>query len=156
MALTKTPLLAETVRKLVSRGASANAHRILSKLHAADVGQVLADLPEAYRLKTFQVVFRRDLALAAAALGELGVERAGTLLVRLEPEAVSQLLQELDPDDAAGFLSELPEELREQVLRGMRTREGLGCRGPAPISGGDRRAHHEPEGVLDRRGHHHR
>ena len=57
MILTKTPLLAETVRKLVSRGAAANAHRILSKLHPADVAQVLADLPEGYRLKTFRVVF---------------------------------------------------------------------------------------------------
>ena len=69
MVLTKTPLLAETVRKLVSRGAFANAHRILEKLHPADVAQVLADLPEAYRLKTFRVVFQRDLNLAAAALG---------------------------------------------------------------------------------------
>ena len=123
MPLTKTPLLAETVRKLVSRGAAASAHRILSKLHSADVAQVLADLPEAYRLKTFRVVYQRDLALAAAAVGEMGVERAGSLLERLEPGAISSLLQELDPDDAAGFLSALPEELREQVLRGMRARE---------------------------------
>jgi magnesium transporter len=123
MALTKTPLLAETVRKLVSRGASANAHRILEKLHPADVAQVLADLPEAYRLKTFRVVFRRDLNLAAAALSELGVERSATLVPRLEPAEISQLLQELDPDDAAEFLSELPEELREEVLGGMRSRE---------------------------------
>ena len=123
MVLTKTPLLAETVRKLVSRGAFANAHRILEKLHPADVAQVLADLPEAYRLKTFRVVFQRDLNLAAAALGEFGVERAADLMPRLEPAEISQLLQELDPDDAAEFLSELPEELRERVLRGMRTRE---------------------------------
>lgn len=123
MVLTKTPLLAETVRKLVSRGASANAHRILSRLHPADVAQVLADLPETYRLTTFRVVFQRDLALAAEALGELGTERAATLVPRLQPAEISQLLQELDPDDAAGFLSELPEELRERVLRGMRSRE---------------------------------
>ena len=122
MVLTKTPLLAETVRK-VSRGAFANAHRILEKLHPTDVAQVLADLPDAYRLKTFRVVFQRDLNLAAAALGELGVERAARLVPRLDPAEISQLLQELDPDDAAEFLSELPEELREQVLRGMRTRE---------------------------------
>ena len=122
MVLTKTPLLAETVRKLVSREAFANAHRILAKLHPADVAQVLADLPEAYRLKTFRVVFQRDLTLAASALGELGVERAAHLVPRLEPTEISQLLQELDPDDAAEFLSELPEELREQVLRGMRSR----------------------------------
>ena len=123
MPLTKTPLLAETVRKLVSRGAVANAHRILAKLHPADVAQVLADLPEGYRLKTFRVVFQRDLPLAAAALGELGSDQAAILVARLEPSEISQLLQELDPDDAAGFLSELPEDLREQVLRGMRARE---------------------------------
>ncbi len=123
MHLVKTPLLAETVRKLVTRGAFANAHRILAKLHPADVGQVLADLPEAYRLKTFRVVFQRDLGLAASALGELDAERAAGLAARLEPAEVSQLLQEFDPDDAAQFLSGLPEELQERVLRGMRTRE---------------------------------
>ncbi len=123
MILTKTPLLAETVRKLVSRGAAANAYRILSKLHPADVAQVLADLPEGYRLKTFRVVFQRDTALAAEALGELGAERGATLVAGLEPGHISQLLQELDPDDAAQFLSELPEERREEVLAGMRARE---------------------------------
>jgi len=123
MALTKTPLLAETVRKLVSRGAYANAHRLLSKLHPADVAQVLADLPEAYRLKTFRAVFQRDTALAAEALGEFGAERGAGLVAGLETGYISQLLQELDPDDAAEFLSALPEERRERVLAGMRTRE---------------------------------
>lgn len=123
MPLTKTPLLAETVWRLVSRGAFANAHRILSKLHSADVGQVLADLPEAYRLKTFRVLFQRDLSLAAGALGEMGLDRGGELLGLLQPPEISQVLQELDPDDAAGFLAALPEELREEVLGGMRTRE---------------------------------
>ncbi len=123
MPLTKTPLLAETVWKLVSRGAFANAHRILAKLHPADVAQVLVDLPEAYRLKTFRVLFQRDLPLAASALGEMGLDRGGALLIRFDPPEVSQVLQELDPDDAAHFLTALPEEQREEVLLGMRTRE---------------------------------
>ncbi len=120
MALTKTPLLAETVRKLVSRGAEANAQRVLAKLHPADVAQVLSDLPEGYRLKTFRLTFVGDPGLAAQAVGELGAEQAGSLLEQLDPREISQLLQEMDPDDAASFLSELPEDLRDEVIAGMR------------------------------------
>ncbi len=120
MALTKTPLLAETVRKLVSRGADVNAQRILSKLHPADVAQVLGDLPESYRLKTFRITFGGDPGFAAHAIGELGAEQAAHLLGQLDPPEISQLFQEMDPDDAASFLAELPEELRDEVIAGMR------------------------------------
>jgi len=37
MPLTKTPLLAETVRKLVARGAYVNAYKILNRLHPSDI-----------------------------------------------------------------------------------------------------------------------
>ncbi len=120
MALTKTPLLAETVRKLVSRGADVNAQRILGKLHPADVAQVLNDLPEPYRLKTFRITLADDSGFAAQAIGELGLEQAALLVGQLDPREVSGLFQEMDPDDAASLLSELPEALRDEVIAGMR------------------------------------
>jgi magnesium transporter len=122
MPLTRTPLLSETVRKLVARGAYVNAYNILSRLHPADVAGILADLPEQLRREAFKTLHKRNLTLAGQALSELGPERGASLLSDLSPAEVSGLLQELDPDDAAPFLSRLPLDLQEAILGSMRAK----------------------------------
>jgi magnesium transporter len=122
MPLTRTPLLSETVRKLVARGAYVNAYNILGRLHPADVAGILADLPEQLRREAFKTLHKRNLTLAGQALSELGPERGAFLLSDLSPAEVSGLLQELDPDDAAPFLSRLPLDLQEAILGSMRAK----------------------------------
>ena len=123
MPLTKTPLLAETVRKLVGRGATPNAYNILSKLHPSDIAELLGELHENSRKSTFELLVQRNLALASEALSELGVERGAELLLDMSPEEISKLLQELDPDDAAEFVGYLPAELQEDILGAMRQKD---------------------------------
>ena len=120
MPLTKTPLLAETVRKLVRRGATPNAYNILSKLHPSDIAELLGELHENFRKPTFELLVQRDLSLASEALSELGVDRGVELLLDMSSEEISKLLQELDPDDAAEFVGHLPTELQEEILGAMR------------------------------------
>jgi len=133
MPLTRTPLLSETVRKLVARGAYVNAYNILNRLHPADIAGILADLPEHLRREAFKTLHKRNLTLAGAALSELGPERGASILSEMSPLEVSELLQGRDADEGS--------------LRG---------RGPSPVSRGDRRANHEPEGLLAERGDHYR
>ena len=45
MPLTKTPHLAETVRKLLARGAGPNAFNIIHRLHPVDIAELLSELP---------------------------------------------------------------------------------------------------------------
>jgi magnesium transporter len=123
MPLTRTPLLSETVRKLLARGASVNAFNILNRLHPVDVAGILSEIPEQLRREAFRTLQKRNLTLASAALSELGPERGASILSEMSPQEVSELLQELDPDDAAPFLARLPLEVQEVILGAMRTKE---------------------------------
>lgn len=123
MPLTKPPLLADTVRKLIARGALVNAFNILNRLHPSDIAEILGELPETLRRPTFEVLHQRNLALASEALSELGPTRGAVILASLSPQQISKVLQELDPDDAADFVSKLPPELQEEILGSMRKRE---------------------------------
>jgi magnesium transporter len=123
MPLTRSPLLAETVRKLVARGAFVNAYNILSRLHPSDISGILGELSEHLRRDTFRIVFQRNLSLASAALSELGPGRGAAILSDMSSQEISELLQELDPDDAADFVARLPEDLQEEILGAMRKKE---------------------------------
>lgn len=123
MPLTRTPLLAETVRKLVGRGAYVNAYKILNRLHPSDIAAILGDLSEQLCRDTFKTLHRRDLTLASEALSELGPERSAVILSEMSSQEISTILQELDPDDAADFVADLPDALQEEILGAMREKE---------------------------------
>ncbi|HXV63509.1 MAG TPA: magnesium transporter [Vicinamibacteria bacterium] len=123
MLSTRTPLLAETVRKLVARGAHVNAFNILSRLHPSDIASILGELSEHLRRDAFQTLHKRDIRLASAAISELGPERGASLLSEMTSQEISVILQELDPDDAAVFVPRLPPELQEEILGAMRKKE---------------------------------
>jgi magnesium transporter len=123
MPVTRTPLLAETVRKLVARGAYVNAFNILNRLHPSDIAGLLSELPEPVRRDAFKTVYKRNLSLASESISELGPERSAAILSDLSPQEISAVLQELDPDDAAAFVSDLPEDLQEVILGAMRSKE---------------------------------
>ncbi len=123
MPLTRTPLLAETVRKLVARGAYVNAYNILSRLHPSDIAGILGELSEHLRRDTFKIVLQRNISLASEALSELGPGRGTAILADMSSQEISELLQELDPDDAADFVARLPEGLQEEILGAMRKKE---------------------------------
>ena len=123
MPLTRTPQLAETVRKLAARGAFVNAYKILNRLHPSDIADILGDLSEHLRRDTFKALYKRDLELASEALSELGPTRGASILADMSAHEISLVLQELDPDDAADFVADLPEELQEQILGAMREKE---------------------------------
>ena len=123
MPLTRTPLLAETVRKLAARGAYVNAYKILNRLHPSDIADILGDLSEHLRSETFKTLYQRDLTLASEALSELGHERGAVLLADMSASEISALFQELDPDDAADFMADLPEAMQEEILGAMRSKE---------------------------------
>ncbi len=122
MSLTKTPHLAETLRKLLARGAGPNALNILNRLHPSDIAQLFGELPN-YRKVAFELLVQHNLILAGEALSELGPPRGGDLLAGMSAQEVSRVLQELDPDDAAEFIGELPPDLQEEILGAMRKKD---------------------------------
>ncbi len=123
MSTVKAPLLAETVRRLVSRGASTNVLNILGKLHPSDIAQLLGELADPYRKPAFELLLQKDVSLAGEALSELGPLRGAELLKDMSAQEISRVLQELSPDDSAALLSHLPAPLQDEILAAMQQKE---------------------------------
>jgi magnesium transporter len=113
-------VMLESVGKLVRRGALSNAINLLGKLRAVDIAQLLNQLPLRERTMTFDALVRHEIVKAAEALSEMEKDRAVELLTGLTRDEVSRILQELPSDDAALLVAELPEELRDELLDGMK------------------------------------
>lgn len=112
----KFTLMLDSVRRLARGGATARAMNVLKKNRPADVAMVLQSLPELDRKSVFSALARAETSLAAASLTELGQTESIELLRTLTPVGIAQVLQELPSDDAAEFISQLPDELREELL----------------------------------------
>jgi magnesium transporter len=117
---------AETLSRLVRRGASGSYLTLLQQLRPADVAQALAKLKPRDRETVFRELYANNLTLAAAAVSELAAQdEAPDILDLLDSEEISVLLQELPADDAAHLLSGLPEDRREDVLTLMKMERSI-------------------------------
>ena len=129
MHVEKLMVMANSVRKLLRRGAQGHAARLVQKLHPGDISQIIQELNDRDQLRIFSLLVKEDLELAAEALTDLGLERGIALLTALSGRETSRLLQELETDDRAAFVSALPEELANQVLDTMRLEESVQVQG---------------------------
>ncbi len=121
--------MASSVRKLLRRGAHANAIRLVQKLHPGDISQVIQEFNHPDQVRLFALLVKEDRELAAEALTDLGLEQGVALLTALSAHETSRLLQEVETDDRAAFISALPEELADQVLETMRLEESVQVQG---------------------------
>ena len=85
----------------------------LRELRAADLANVLQDLPPQRRLEVAKAL---DDDKLADLLEELPEDDRVEILNRLEDERAADVLEEMDPDDAADLLSELPPETAAKLL----------------------------------------
>jgi magnesium transporter len=113
-------LMAESVGRLVRRGAFSNAMNLLTKLRPVDIAILLSQLPRHERELAFHAFVGHEITKAAESLSEMEKERAIELLISLGRDEVLRLLQELPSDDAALLVAELPEELRDELLEAMK------------------------------------
>ena len=92
------------------------SQRSLSKLHPADLAEILEDLPPSSRRTVFDVL---ELDTAARVLSEVDPELQEDLLAHgRDPEKAADLLETMPPDAAADTLAELaPEEAQELLAR---------------------------------------
>lgn len=113
----KTKLLANSISKLLRRGAERNIRRMINKTHDADVASVLELLDTDARISVFQLV--SDPERQAEILSHLGKKYQLEIAHVYEIGKLQKLLGFMDSDDAADLLGNLPDEMSQSILSGL-------------------------------------
>src|SRR5262249_48953663 len=92
----------------------------LSKLHPADIADIVEDLPPAEREAVFETI---DEEVAAETLEELDPDVQKSLVESLDKDRVADIVEEMDPDAAADLLGELQEQHSGEILEEMEPEE---------------------------------
>jgi magnesium transporter len=95
-------------------------HDRLSKLHPADIADILEELAPAQREAVFETL---DEEVAAEALEEIDPKLQAELVEALDSERAADIVEEMDPDAAADLLENLSEETSEEILEEMEPEE---------------------------------
>jgi CBS domain-containing protein/sporulation protein YlmC with PRC-barrel domain len=88
----------------------------LSRMHPADIAEILEELAPAERQALFNSL---DEEVAAEALEEIDPKMQKLLIADLDSESVAGIVEEMDPGAAADLLSELTEERSDAILEEM-------------------------------------
>jgi Mg/Co/Ni transporter MgtE len=96
------------------------AYEGLSKLHPADIADIVEDLAPAEREAVFETI---DEEVAAEALEELDPKVQVSIVESLDSERAADIVEEMDPDAAADLLGDLTEDRSGQILREMQPEE---------------------------------
>jgi magnesium transporter len=85
----------------------------LSKLHPADIADIVEDLAPDERQAVFQTL---DEETAAEALEEVNPRVQKSIVESLDSSRAADIVEEMDPDAAADLLADLSEDRTEQIL----------------------------------------
>jgi magnesium transporter len=92
------------------------AYEGLSKLHPADIADIVEDLPPAEREAVFETISEE---VAAETLEELDPDVQKSIVESLDTNRAADIVEEMDPDAAADLLGELREEDSGEILKEM-------------------------------------
>ena len=118
--------LAETLRKLVRRGARPNIKKLLGKMRPGDVAIVARAMAPPDRFAIFRVLIDEYPDQAGDVLTDLETSQRVELLEKLELEEIAGILRRLAVDDAVFLVESLPSNLRERVEELVDLRRDLG------------------------------
>jgi sporulation protein YlmC with PRC-barrel domain len=92
----------------------------LSKLHPADIADIVEDLAPAEREAVFETI---DEEVAAEALEELDPKVQVSIVESLDSDRAADIVEEMDPDAAADLLGDLTEARSDEILKEMQPEE---------------------------------
>jgi magnesium transporter len=96
------------------------AYERLSKLHPADIADILEELAPAERESIFGSL---NEEVAAEALEEIDPKMQIELMRSIDSDKAADIVEEMDPDAAADLLGDLPQETSEEILEEMEPQE---------------------------------
>ncbi len=92
----------------------------VSRLHPADIADIIEELAPAERDAVFQTL---DEDVAAQALEEIDPKLQVHILNAMESERAADIVEEMNPDAAADLLGDLTEERSDEILQEMEPEE---------------------------------
>ncbi len=92
----------------------------LSKLHPADIADIVEDLAPAEREAVFETL---DEEVAAETLEEIDPKLQVSILSSLDSDRAADIVEEMDPDAAADLLGDMPPETSQEILTEMQPEE---------------------------------
>ncbi len=92
----------------------------LSKLHPADIADIVEDLAPAEREAIFETI---DEEVAAQTLEELDPKMQVSVLSSLDSDRAADIVEEMDPDAAADVLGDMPPDATQEILTEMQPEE---------------------------------
>lgn len=92
------------------------SHKGLSKLHPADLADIVEELAPKERHAIFNEV---DSDVAAEALSEVDPKLQVSIVESLDTARAAEILEEMPPDAAADLLGDLPEETSSELLQDL-------------------------------------
>ncbi len=96
------------------------AYEGLSKLHPADIADIVEDLPPAEREAVFETI---DEEVAAEALEEIDPKVQVSIVESLDSHRAADIVEEMAPDAAADLLGDLTADRSGQILQEMEPEE---------------------------------
>jgi CBS domain-containing protein/sporulation protein YlmC with PRC-barrel domain len=96
------------------------AYEGLSRLHPADIADIVEDLPPAEREAVFETI---DEEVAAEALEEIDPDIQVSIVESLDSNRAADIVEEMDPDAAADLLGDLSRDHSGQILKEMEPEE---------------------------------
>ena len=96
------------------------AYEGLSKMHPADIADIVEDLPPAEQKAVFEAL---DEEVAAEALEEMDPDVQVSIVESLDSNRAADIVEEMDPDAAADLLGDLTEHHSDQILKEMEPEE---------------------------------
>lgn len=92
----------------------------LSRLHPADIADILEELAPAEREAVFGSL---DEEVAAETLEEIDPKMQADLMRSIDSDRAADIVEEMNPDAAADLLGDLPAETSEEILEEMEPEE---------------------------------
>src|ERR1700719_3550754 len=96
------------------------AYEGLSKMHTADIANIVEDLPPAEREAVFETI---NEEVAAETLEEMDPDIKVSIVESLDSNRAADIVEEMDPDAAADLLGDLPEARSGAILQEMEPEE---------------------------------
>jgi magnesium transporter len=110
----------ESLRRALDQGTARQVSRLVNTMHPAEIASLLESLPPAQREVVWDLV---DPEFEGDVLVELNEEVRADLIEEMAPEDLVTAAENLELDDLADLLLDLPENVHQQVLRSMDSRD---------------------------------